>query len=345
MAQTQIADVVVPREFAAYFQLLTTTKSAFVQAGVADTNPTFSALLTGGGKTFDLPFWKDLEDTEANVSGDAKADTLSPVQVGSETDAVPLEMTSGQEVCIRHNRNQSWSAADLAGALAGSDPLSAIANRVSDYWARQDQTYVIKSLVGVFADNAANDAGDMIRDISTSAAVTDANRFSAEALIDTVQTMGDNGDVLAAIAVHSVVFRRMQKLDLIDFVKDSSNTLDIPFYQGKRVIVDDSMPTSANGGNTTYHCYLFGRGVVATGSGSPRVPVEVSRFALAGLGGGQEVLTTRRQLIIHPRGFAWTSSSMAGQSPTNTNLVNAANWNRVYSERKQIPLAMLRVNA
>lgn len=344
MAHVQITDVVVPREFAEYFQLLTTTKSAFVQSGVVDTNPYFSNILAGGGKTFDLPFWKDLADTEANVSGDAKADYQSPAN-SPETDAVPLEITTGQEVCIRHNRNQSWSAADLASALAGSDPMTAIANRVSDYWVRQDQTYLIKSLVGVFADNAANDSGDMIKDISTSGSVTDANRFSAEALIDAIQTMGDNGDVLAAIAVHSVVFRRMQKLDLIDFVKDSTNTLDIPFYQGKRVIVDDSMPTSSNGGNTTYWSYLFGRGVVAMGSGSARVPVEVQRSALAGNGGGQETLTTRRTFILHPRGFSWLSGSMAGQSPTNAELALAANWNRVYAERKQIPLAALRVNA
>lgn len=345
MASTQIADVVVPSVFTPYMQLLSTERSAFVQSGVAVTDPEFDSLLAGGGRTFDMPFWNDLGNTEARVSGDAVAGVQSGTIPG--TDAIPDEITSGREVAIRHSRNYSWSSADLASALAGEDPQDAIASRVADYWVRQDQRMLIASIQGIIADNIANDSGDMVNNIATAGAVSDANRWSAEAFIDAVQTMGDQGENLVAVAVHSVVYARMKKLNLIDFIPDSNGVVNIPTFHGRRVIVDDGLPNFLTGANQTYSCYLFGAGAIAFGTGSPKVPTEVDRRPEAGGGGGQEVLYSRREILLHPRGFAWLAtpgSGQAGQSPTNAELATATNWDRRFA-RKLVRLAELRVNS
>jgi hypothetical protein len=340
MALVQISDIIEPRVFTAYLQKLTTQLSAFVQSGVIERSPLFDELLVGGGRTFDLPHYNDLADTEANVSTDDP--------VGAD-DAVPEKITTGREVAQRHNRNQVWSASDLASALAGNDPMEAIARRVAAYWVRQEQTYLIRSLQGVILDNIAADSGDMVHDIGAvgAATITAANLFSAEAFIDAAQTMGDHSDAIVAVAMHSVVYTRAQKNNLIDFIPDARGETEIPTFLGRRVIVDDGIPTSTPDTQLEYSTYLFGEGAFAQGIGSPRVPVEVNREPIAGRGGGQEFLHSRVEWLLHPRGFSWIAGSQVDSSPTNAELALAANWNRTFlstDDRKLIKLAELKTN-
>ena len=74
------------------------------------------------------------------------------------------------------------------------------------------------------------------------------------------------------------------------------------------------------------------------------MPTATDRDELAGDGAGIETLTTRQQWVMHPHGIKFTDSSVAGQSPTDTEYQNEANWDRVYPERKQINMALLRTN-
>jgi hypothetical protein len=59
---------------------------------------------------------------------------------------------------------------------------------------------------------------------------------------------------------------------------------------------------------------------------------------------GAETIYTRRQFAIHPYGIKFTDASVGGEFPTNAELRLAANWDRVYAERKQIPMADLITN-
>jgi len=334
VALTLLSDVIVPAVFNRYVQVLTAQNSAFVASGVIQENPAFDALLAGGGKTFDLPFFKDLDDTESNVSSD------------QGSDATVSNITTGRETAIRQNRNRAWGAADLVEALAGEDIMGAIATRVADYWVRQLERFVIASTQGVVADNIANDSGDMVVNKCIGAAGTplDQHKFSAEAVIDALQTMGDARESLVAVAMHSVILTRAEKLNLIDSVPDSEGRIAFKTFLGRRVIVDDTLPAVVNGSNVEYSVYLYGAGAFAKGNGSPRVPVEVYRLPLAAAGGGTESLISRVEWLVHPRGFRFTSGSLAGQSPTITEMKAAANWDRVFPERKQVRLAELRVN-
>lgn len=335
MALAQIADVIVPEVFTDYVQLLTTERSAFIQSGVVETSPFFDNLLVGGGTTFNIPHFKDLDNTESNVSTDQDAGV---------NDMVPLKVATGREIAIRLSRNQGWSSADLAGDLAGADPMESISSRVANYWVRQTQAIVIASIQGVIADNIANDAGDMVVNITAGAgAVTAANLFSAESFLDAVQTMGDAGEDLVAIAVHSVVFRRMQKNNLIDFIPDSDGNITIPTFLGRRVIMDDGLPVVANAPNFEYSSYLFGTGSIVAGVGSARIPTEVERDARAGQGGGIETLHNRVEWLYHPRGTTFDQAQSALASPTNTELAAAVAWNRTF-ERKLVKIAELRTN-
>ena len=88
-----------------------------------------------------------------------------------------------------------------------------------------------------------------------------------------------------------------------------------------------------------YSSYLFGSGAVGRGEGAAPVPTETDRDSLA----GEDVLINRRHYILHPRGIAFQSASVAGSSPTNAELALSANWDRVYNS-KNIRIVELKTN-
>jgi hypothetical protein len=68
---------------------------------------------------------------------------------------------------------------------------------------------------------------------------------------------------------------------------------------------------------------------------------ELFRIPAAGNGGGQTVLHSRFNVALHPLGYKWNATSVAGVSPTIAELALAVNWTRVVSQRKSVPLAFL----
>ena len=331
MAATRLSDIIEPKVFMDYQTNNTPEKTAFVQSGVVVSNAMLQAKASSGGKIVDVPFWNDLGNTEANISNDDPA-VLS----------TPEKITTGDQVARIAYLNKSWSATDLASEVAGSNAMGRIRERTDAYWTRQFQRRLIASARGVMADNIANDAGDMVVTIGTDAAGTPSATevFNRKAFTAAAFTLGDSFENTGIIAVHSVVYKQMIDNDDIDFIPDSNGALVIPTFMGRRIIIDDGMPAIMGTNRIKYTSVLFGAGAFGYGDGSPEVPVEVQRDPDGGNGGGVETLYTRDTKLIHPFGFAFTSASVAGVSPTQAELALATNWNRVV-ERKNVPIAFL----
>ena len=221
----------------------------------------------------------------------------------------------------------SWVSADLKARMAADDAA-------------------IATLRGVFADNITNDAGDMVEDISndSASAITSAERISFEAVADAAQTMGDAKSALSLLVIHSEVETQLSKNDLIDYIPDSQGKLTVPTYAGKRVLVSDKVPAIAGTNRIRYWNFLVGANALGFAESPVAVPVEVEAEPSAADGMGTETLWTRRQFAMHPYGIKFTDASVGGEFPTVAELRLAANWDRVYPERKQIPLALLITN-
>lgn len=336
MAVTRISDVIVPEVFFNYMAKDTTEKTEIFRSGILRPDSELSAKLAGGGRTFNVPFWKDLDNTESGIGSD------DPAVIGT-----PGKLTSGKDIARRQVRTRGFSSADLAGVLAGDDPMKRIVSRVNAYWDRQFQSILVNTLTGVFADNAANDAGDMIVDIGTDASGAPAagELISAEAVIDAAYTMGDNAEGLKVIVMHSTIKKRLEKLNLIDFIPDARGEIQFPYYLGKRVVVDDGCRQVAGTNRVKYWTYLVGDGAFGWAeNGAGLTPIAVERKEDQANGTGVETLWTRRQFALHPYGIKFTDTTVTGDFPTNAQLALAANWDRVYSERKQIPIAALVTN-
>lgn len=334
MAATKIADVIIPEVFAPYVIEQIPKHSALINSGIVVPDGYLDVLATQGGKLINMPFFNDLTGEDELLS-DSSA--LTPGAIGTDKDVAALLM-----------RGRAWGVNDLAKALSGADPMGAIASLVAAYWTKREQVALIATLQGIFADNVANDSGDLVHDASIADGVnaTDVNLMGGAAVIDATGKLGDNLGVLTAICMHSVPYTRLQKLQLIEYVDASTEeqaatgTDKVPTFLGKRVIVDDTCPVVAGGtSGSVYSSYLFAKGAVGRGEGATPVPVETDRDSLA----GEDYLIHRRHFLLHVRGIAFQNTSVAAQSPSNNELALAANWDRVYPQ-KTIRVVELKTN-
>lgn len=310
---TTLQDIINPTAlFENYVVNRTSELSAIFQSGIITRDSKFDQLASEAAQVHNMPFFTDLNgDSEDIVEGTS----LTEAKIGSKMDT---------STTIR--RAKMWGATDLSAQLAGTDPMSAIGDLVAGFWARDHQKELLNILDGVFA---ATSMSDHILDISGKTGKAAA--FSGEAFIDAMQLMGDARNALTAVVMHSATKSYLDKLNLIQTIRQSDAT-SFDYYMGRRVIVDDSCPAAA--GN--YTTYLFGEGAIAYGVGSPvgLVPVEVDRDKRKG--SGVNYLISRKAFIMHPRGVAWKNKTRAhAESVSRAELKDAGNWERVY-EPKQI---------
>ncbi len=335
MAKTLLADIIVPEVFEKYALERTAELSAFVQSGIIERAPEFDALAAGGGLTVEMPFWKDL---------------TADRQVLSDSGSLAInKITNDKDIARIQNDGQTWGVNHLAKVVSGDDPMGVIVDLVAEYWARVDQGMVVSCLKGVFA--SATMAGNKLAIASeTIAGQSSTTRLNGATFVDATVKLGDRGDRLTAVAMHSATEAALRKLDLIDFIPDSEGKAQIKTFQGRRVIVDDGLPVrNGTTDGLVYTTYLFGPGAFAKGAaplssepvqgGFGTEGVEWTRAALA----SDSLFINRRRYILHPRGVKFTSASVAGNSPTNAELEMGANWSRVF-ESKNVRIVAIEHN-
>ncbi|HEV2437007.1 MAG TPA: hypothetical protein VG077_13505 [Verrucomicrobiae bacterium] len=325
MAKTQLADIIVPAQFAPYVLQRTAEKSDIFQSGIVVRNPDYDDRASQGGTQVDMPHWNDLTGARQPLS-----------------DSSPLtaqKLTADKDIARIHNDGNAWSWNHLAKVVSGDDPAQALADFLGDYWNRQNQYMLISSLKGVFA--AASMAGNLLAIHSESVAnQSNTTKLNGATFVDATQKLGDRGDQLVAVGMHSAVEAALRKLDLIDFIPDSEGKAQIRTFQGRRVIVDDGCPVrNGTTDGQVYTTYLFGDGAFGAGyadlNGAPveggwgTEGLEMARDAL----NSDTILVNRRRFILHPRGVKFTSASVAGANPTNAELETAANWIRVWENK------------
>jgi hypothetical protein len=306
MPVTQISNVVVPEVFNPYVLQRTAELSAVRASGIAAEVP--GVTVPNGGATLNMPFWNDI-----NSDDEVLSDTV---------ELTPDKITAGKDVAAILTRGKAWAANDLSALFSGDDPLGAIANMVSTYWARKEQKTLLSILAGVFASTSMT--GNLL-DISGEDG--DAAIISSASLIDAISLLGDAAYSLTGIITHSAVMYDLAKKNLLDAKISGINVKTAPEFQsylGRQIIVDDSAPNDAG----VYTTYLFGQGAVGFAEGNVPVPTEVERKALA----GNDYLVNRRSFILHPRGVKWVGTP-SGSTPSNTELAAGTNWVRVYDNK------------
>lgn len=315
MAIARIADVIQPEIFTSYVQQKSMEKSALIRSGVVQNDSEFDALASGPGLLVNMPFWNDLTGDSEVMTDDG---ALTPGKIGSNKD-----------VARKQGRARSWGANGLSALLSGDDPMGAIADRVADYWVREDQKILLQQLQGVFASPSM--AGHVH---DTSAEAGDAALLTGASHVDASQKLGDSKDNLTAVMMHSAIEAYLVKRQLIVYeqtVNELNQPVSIPKFMNKTVIVDDAMPFTP--GTLVGEMYLFGGGAFAYGNGSHKdiVATETARDAMAS--SGEDYLINRKIFILHARGIKWTDTNVADVFPTNAELADGANYQLVYDPK------------
>jgi hypothetical protein len=314
------SDIIIPEVFTPYVIEQTTQRDAFLASGVVQ--PLAELNATEGGDFINVPFWK------ANLSGDFEVLTDS-------TSLTPSKITADKQVGVILHRGRAWESRDLAALAAGSDPMAAIGAKVATYVANQRQKDLIKCLEGVFGALTGSDspAFSALRfDTSGMTALGPRQVAKARSLL------GDQGDKLAAVAMHSAVYYDLVERKAIDYVStnDARGTIttatggtitgaygevSVPTYMGLRVIVsDDLAPTSTN-----YPVYFFTQGAIASGE-QMAMETETDRDILA----KSDAMSIDLHYTYHPVGAKWNVSTT---NPTQAQLATVGNWTRVYETK------------
>ena len=313
----RLSEIVVPEVYNPFVDIYTAEQSRIRQAGIVGT--VAGVTVPDGGVAVNMPFWNDL-------NGESEV-----MEIGVAL--TPERIVAGQDIAVIHTRAKAWTDADLTDQYTGSDPLGSIARKAGGFWARDEQNILLASLKGVFASPSMS--GNLLETYST------GNAINRNMLIDAISLLGDAGANLTGIVCHSSVMYDLAKKGLLDprvNIGDPSFNAspELATYLGRQVIYDDSCPVETIGTDKVYTTYIFGNAAIGFASGMPKVPVATQRDELK----SEEILVNRRTFVLHPRGVKY-KGTFAGKTPTNADLSNGANWDRVY-ENKLIRIACLR---
>ena len=318
------SDVIIPEVFTPYVIEQTTQRDAFLASGVVQPMSELNA--TEGGDFINVPFWK------ANLSGDFEVLTDS-------TSLTPGKINADKQIGVILHRGKAWEARDLAALAAGSDPMAAIGAKVADYVANQRQKDLLKTLEGVFGALGGADSpafADLRFDTTGMTALGPRQVAKARA------TLGDQGDKLTAVAMHSAVYYDLVERKAIDYVTAvqarqtalgtaqdafagstaaAYGEVNVPTYMGLRVIVsDDLAPVSTN-----YPVYFFTAGSIASGE-QMAMQTETDRDILA----KSDAMSIDLHYVYHPVGAKWTGSAV---NPDQATLATVGNWDKCYETK------------
>jgi hypothetical protein len=321
------SDIIIPEVFTPYVIEQTTQRDAFLASGVVQPMAELNA--TEGGDFINVPFWK------ANLSGDFEVLTDS-------TSLTPGKITADKQVGVILHRGRAFEARDLAALAAGADPMAAIGAKIADYVANQRQKDLLSCLAGVFGSLGATSSsaaffGLTIDGESGDTPTTLSPRHVAEAR----SLLGDQGDKLAAVCMHSKVYYDLVERRAIDYVTETDARLTssvtdfvggsianaygnptVPTYMGLRVIVSDDVQTDGSGSSTEYATYFFTQGAVASGE-QLAMQTETDRDILA----KSDAMSIDLHYCYHPVGAKW---GVTTTNPTRAQLETVGNWSKVY---------------
>lgn len=205
MAITTVQDIIVPEIFNPYLIEATTKSSKFINSGIATTDP--SVNLSEGGKTIQVPFFKDIDDDD---------EVLEDGGVG----LTEHKIDSDKSIAVVHARGIAYGASDLAKAFSGADPMAAISSKLGELWARKMQKVALASLEGVFG---VAEMADSVLDQSSAV-------LTADMMADASFLLGDQYDKITCIAMSSAVLAKLKKLELVDWVQPSEMTIGYYTY-------------------------------------------------------------------------------------------------------------------
>ena len=291
-----------------------------------------------------VPFFQPIDPTEEQIKSSSDWGTSGQGYL------TPQKIEADSQIMTIMHRGFSYAADDLSKMGTGADPLAAVRSYMARAILKLRTRTLLAQLEGLFDTALA----DNVVDVSQAAAdAAEANFISSSSVIRARNSLGERGEDLTTIAMHSDVYAYLQQVGALTFSTSSLatggeivwggggvglNSVEVAYFMGLRVIQDDMLaPTVNAGGADQYPVYLMGPGSVAEGV-QQELRTEADRNILS----MQDVIQWNYHHGFHVFGTSWKGT---GDNPTNTELGTGSNWDMVYQTSKLIPVAKLLVNS
>jgi len=331
------SDIIIPEVFTPYVIEQTTARDAFLASGVVQPMAELNAF--EGGDFINVPFWK------ANLTGDFEVLTDS-------TSLTPGKITADKQIGVILHRGRAFESRDLAALAAGSDPMAAIGSKVAAYVANQRQKDLLSCLGGIFGAVGSDNSSASFVDLTIDGGGSGETALSPRHVAEARAKLGDQGDKLSAICMHSNVYYDLVERRAIDFIYDNAGQPDgsatqgstanafgqvsVPTFMGLRVIVSDDVQQSGSSPNKKFAVYFFTEGAVASGE-QLAMQTETDRDILA----KSDAMSIDLHYCYHPVGAKW---GVTTTNPTRAELETIGNWSKVY-ETKNIGIVRATVTS
>lgn len=288
------------------------------------------------------------------ISGDAQ-------NYDGVTDITPNRTKTFEQGVFTYGRMAAWTEADFSfDVTGGADFMGNVRNQITEYFNTVDQDVLLSILKGIFSmtgsSGIAKKNKEFVEKHTNDVSAVGDGLVGATTLNSTIQkACGDNKGKFSLAIMHSVVATNLENLNLLAHLKYTDangieRELELATWNGRLVIIDDSMPTEVvpKSGEveayTKYTTYILGEGAIGFEEVGAKVPYEMVRDAKTH--GGEDTLIARRRNAISVAGISYTKASQATNSPTNDELETASNWTLVNDGTntiadKAIPIARI----
>ena len=323
------SDIIIPEIFTPYVIEQTTQRDSFLASGVVAPMAELNA--TEGGDFINVPFFS------ANLSGDFEV-------LSDSSSLTPGKITTDKQVGVILHRGRAFESRDLAALASGADPMAAIGQKIGAYIANQRQKDLLACLDGVFGSINANDSNSAFFGLTIDSESGDSpTGLSPKHVAKARSILGDQGDKLTAVCMHSKVYYDLVERKMVDYVlatdgnggsaTASGGTISpayggdgtVPTYCGLTVIVSDDVSTTGSGASTEYSTYFFTQGAVASGE-QAGLTTETDRDILA----KSDAMAIDLHYCYHPVGAKWAVTTV---NPNRTVLGTVGNWSKVYETK------------
>ena len=340
---TFLSDLVTRPEFLAYTQEDIYNQCKWIQSGALVRNSALDC--REGGTRVQVPFFKPIDPTETIIESNATwgGDGTTKGYLN------PQKITAGDQIMTILHRGFSYAADDLSKMGTGADPLAAVRGYLTKAINKLRTRVLISQLEGLFDTALAANVYD--NSSSTTAGLSEANYLSAASVIAGKNKLGERGDELTIIAMHSAVYNYLLQVGALTFSTSALSTggaitwggggvgltsAEVAYFMGLRVVVDDMLAPDTSGEEDVYPVYMMANGAVAEG-----VQQELRTAADRNILSLQDVLAVDYHYGFHVNGTKWIGT---GDNPDNTGLETGSNWELAFTEIKMTDVVKILVN-
>ena len=339
---TFLGNLVTRPEFLQYIREDIYFRCKWVQSGVMVRNSALDC--RDRGVRIEVPFFNPIPEEEVRIQSNA---TWGQTNGGF---LVPNRITGDSQIATIMHRGGAFAADQLSKLGTGADPMAAIASYLSKTVQILRTRTLNAQLEGLFGGALAGNALDVSQ---ATAGAGEANFLTAQNVIRARNLLGERGEELGIIAMHSDVYSYLLSVGLLTFSTDSlvaggniewggggiaKTAVDVAYFCGLRIVQDDLLAPPVNaGGADQYPVYIMAPGTVYEGVQAPfQVKYDYNILSF------QDVMAWDHHYTQHIYGTSWVA---AGDNPENADLATANNWELAYNDRRLIPAVRLTVNS